>query len=99
MIVGWGMPDYSAGVDISGYKAANNQFTAPKDGILSIVINSNTTGEVYIGNTARAFANNNDPYARAYITLPILKGEKFYAPSVLNTAKFTSCFYPFKGVN
>lgn len=98
-VVGWGMPDYSAGIDISGYKSSDNQFTAPKDGILSVTVNSNTNGVVYINDTVRAFANNNDSYARASITLPISKGEKFYAPSVLNTTTYTSCFYPFKGVN
>ena len=99
MVVGWGMPDYSAGIDISGYKSSDNQFTAPKDGILSIVVNSNTNGVVYINDTVRAYANNNDSYARIPITLPISKGEKFYAPSVMTQGNWASCFYPFKGVN
>ncbi len=99
MVVGWGMPDYTAGIDISGYKSSANQFTAPKDGILSIVVNSNTTGFVYINDTVRAYANNNDSYARIPITLPISKGEKFYAPSVMTQGSWASCFYPFKGVN
>lgn len=98
-VVGWGMPDYSAGIDISGYKSSDNQFTAPKDGILSIVVNSNTNGFVYINDTVRAYANNNDSYARIPITLPISKGEKFYAPSVMTQGNWASCFYPFKGVN
>lgn len=96
-VVGWGMPDYSAGIDVSGYKSSTNQFTAPKDGILSISVNSNTDGSVYIDNVHSAHANNNDLYARASIILPISKGEKFYAPTVLNLNTFTSCFYPYKG--
>lgn len=32
--VGWGMPDYTVGIDLSGYNSASNKFTAPCDGLI-----------------------------------------------------------------
>ncbi len=96
-VIGWGMPDYSAGVDISGYKTVGNQFTAPKDGFLSFVITSNSYNYAYIDNVAVCAANNNDTYARASITLPIGKGQTFYCAGIVNMSGYTSQFFPVKG--
>lgn len=96
-IVGWGKPDYSSGIDISGYASSNNQFVAPKDGILSLFINSYNTNGVYIDNTLISRCNTGDSAGRMALTVPISKGQTFYGIGMTTASNFTPQFYPAKG--
>lgn len=94
--VGWCIPDYAAGVDISGYTTSDNQFTCPKHGI--VVFNVGGTGNVtsggYINNILVYVANVS---AAHWDSVPFLvsKGDKVYSYTQANYG--TGKFYPMKG--
>lgn len=91
------MPDYTAGVSVVSYTSSSNQFTAPSDGILSLLFYSYDAAGVYIDNVCVAECNGASQHDRESIILPIAAGSKFYAPALTTSARFTPMFFPFKG--
>lgn len=108
-VVGWGMPDYSAGVDISNsLKNANSSWTAPLDGTIIAKVNNNDS--VYLFRKSGCVANNYNSASEAFININgeqyayltdnavISKGETICASSE-NGVSGKLYFYPFKGAN
>lgn len=91
------IPDYTAGVSILSYKTSTNQFIAPADGILSIMIQSYYENGVFINNVCVADCNGANVADRESIILPIARGDRFYSPYMITTSRFTPMFFPFKG--
>lgn len=91
------MPDYDAGISITSYTSASNQFTAPCDGI--IVWGSYAYGVCYINNIrATTFASGNDfPVHSTTYLLP--KGAKWYATNYIDNSEINNNFFPLKGAN
>ena len=92
------IPDYTAGISVVSYKTSSNQFTAPSDGILSLLFYSYDAAGVYIDNVCVAECNGANTADRESITLPIAAGSKFYAPALTTSSRFTPMFFPFKGI-
>lgn len=96
--VGWNVPDYTAGVAISGITTANTSFTAPKDGVLYIKISGAPfLGSVFIDDMIACSLSNASTYAGIAVSfMPIGKGtHTFRADSVSTVQNIT--FYPYKG--
>ena len=97
MSVGWGMPDYSAGVSVANSTILSG-FTAPSDGVLMFdggIANATING---IGIAAGYYYT---PDGAAYgqpVSMLLSKGDILKAINVYNTTDH-SVFYPFKGVN
>ena len=91
------IPDYTAGVSVVSYTSSSNQFTAPADGILSLLFASYNASGVYIDDVCVAECNGASQYERESIVLPIASGSKFYAPALTTSSRFTPMFFPFKG--
>ena len=101
-------PDYTAGVDVSGYTTSSNQFTAPSAGIIyffagmgggtdarpKIYINDVLFSDLYaIGSTSTFSVNNGEQFVLG-------KGDKYYATFVVTGyATGANMFYPLKGAN
>lgn len=96
--VGWCVPDYTAGVAISGITAANTSFTVPKDGILYIKMSSvSFLGSVFIDDMVACSLANASGYNGISVSfMPIGKGaHTFRSENVAATASII--FYPYKG--
>ncbi len=108
-IISWGMPDYSAGIDIG----TADKYEALVDGyyVGRVVVNSGTAGTARIiiniydnSDTIMCSASNsgydqtvgNTKYAS--ITLPVPKGYKISVIGVQGILAFSN-FYPMKGAN
>lgn len=96
--VGWCVPDYTAGVAISGITAANTSFTVPKDGILHIVMNAVSGLSVtYVDDMeACALANASGYSGFAVSFMPISRGTHTFRCDIPNRVKSIT-FYPYKG--
>ena len=91
-VVGWGMPDYSAGVSVS-YTTLNSGFEAPNDGIITgswNPLNSDTL--VYVNGKVVGGGNTYVQTLHARLS----KGDIVKAAS--DTSTNTIVFYPLKGV-
>ena len=99
-VVGWGMPDYTAGISFSN----NTNYVAPKNGVAMCVVNLGDFDGV--GDT-RIYINNNEVFyiagtsagsVRNLIYIPVSKGDiiKIY---MKRTTTSSLKFYPVKGVN
>lgn len=91
-IVGWGMPDYSAGVAIT------SGFIAPCDGIISVfcyVASSGQQAIVSINGVEIAGVGSGGGQVSTCCQLPVNKGDVI---TMLNPVGINN-FYPFKGVN
>ena len=92
------MPDYSAGVSITSYNSAQNKFTAPCDGIITVVyISVNSTADLpYINDLP--FGSYNIGACADNIALPINKGDTFFCTGISDQAgSGYNKFYPLKG--
>lgn len=108
VIVGWGMPDYSAGVDISSsLKVVNSSWVAPSDGVIfAQVINNNVVylfrksgcSVSYENSQYTLIAINGEDYIFLTDKADVRKGDIIYA-STNETNSGKIYFYPFKGVN
>ena len=102
MSIGWGIPDYSAGISITSYTSSSNQFVAPCDGVLIFTLNISTSGErIYIDDVLIALPSvaSSAKLGNTY-SFTIGKGQKFYvSPGSFYTAYGINAFLPFKGVN
>lgn len=96
--VSWCVPDYTAGVAISGITAANTSFTVPKDGILHIVMNAVSGLSVtYVDDMeACALANASGYSGFAVSFMPISRGTHTFRCDIPNRVKSIT-FYPYKG--
>lgn len=108
MSVGWGMPDYSAGVDISSsLKVVNSSWVAPSDGVIfAQVINNNVVYLFRKSGCSASYANsqytliaiNGEDYILLTDKVDVKKGDIIYS-STNETNSGKIYFYPFKGVN
>ena len=101
-------PDYTAGIDVSGYTTSSNQFTAPSAGIIyffagmgggtgarpEIFINNVRMADLYaVGSTSTFSVNNGEQFVLG-------KGDKFYSTYYTQGwATGANKFYPLKGAN
>lgn len=93
--IGWGMPDYSAGISVNS-SALLSGFTAPSDGILLLSLHCDGAYEINgqsVGSVGFA------TYWSAIPTpIPLTKNDVFKIVS--SNLRLLSCnFYPFKGAN
>lgn len=97
-IVDWCVPDYTAGVAISGITAANTTFSVPKDGILHIVMNAVSGLSVtYVDDiVACALANASVYSGFAVSFMPISRGNHTFRCDIPDQVKSIT-FYPYKG--
>lgn len=99
-IVGWGMPDYSAGVSVS----ENNTFTPTKDGVIEykVYVSTGSIACFYIhetdvsGRKLSGLANAASGYIHLAQQIQVVKGKTYYVQSSSATADYIS-FYPYKG--
>lgn len=98
-IISWGMPDYSAGIDISTFTSSSNQFTAPCDGY--IIWSPKTAHAAYINNIlATGYQGGSDlGIAMHAVTYLIPKNTKWYATGYIDTSAMNNKFFPMKGAN
>lgn len=99
--VGWGVPDYSAGVSVT-YPVQAKPFVAPSDGVyIATIVVNNVTAILYINGVATGYSQRNaNSYRDASSQyIPLLKGDSIYWSVATPTGTNTSMFYPFKGAN
>lgn len=93
-VVGWGTPDYSAGISIS------NEFVCPSSGVIKCyVLNGlNRNSNMAINNVVVAGSNHIDGTQgngnKIYTIVPVSNGDK-----VTSLSNVSAIFYPSKGVN
>lgn len=99
-VVGWGMPDYSAGVDVTSEFIADNWWTSTKKGYYIIAtgdqsyfeIRTNSSGDLIIAGSGPT------PYIVSNSFFIADVGEKFYVTK--KSGNYTiAVYYPFKGAN
>ena len=98
----WGMPDYTAGVSITGYRSSSNQFSAPCDGVLIFESYGGSNGMGVFYNDTRILVPSSTATTSQQIYLPIQKGDRFYTINdgfYAFTDDVWNSFFPFKGVN
>lgn len=102
--VGWGMPNYAAGVSVS-FPLSNSKFTAPSKGIY--MVNAKWAGDnngvnAFVNGTKIASGGNSQP-GGAYVDtgssvfIPLDKGDILYFDQACRAVRL-SMFYPMKGV-
>lgn len=95
--IGWGMPDYSAGVDISSYSSSSNQFTVPVSGIIYADAYISSNGGVYVDNI-RITGGNASSGSSTPSTVIVSKNSTVYIS--FPDTRYAGChFYPLKGAN
>ncbi len=96
-VVGWGIPDYKAGVDISGYTSSSNQFTCPRSGIVVFNVGggNNAPGHGYINNVEVMRENCGIAHWTS-IPFQVYRGDTVYGS--VQAGYGTSKFYPYRGV-
>ena len=100
-VVGWGIPDYSAGISLSGWGTATSNFNVPTDGVLQIIISSTSALEEFFVDEkiVCALANVSNYTGWAVNIFPISKGTHAWRTSSNPSRIYAVVFYPFKGVN
>jgi hypothetical protein len=98
-IVGWGMPDYSAGVSVS-FPLSNSKYTAPSKGFyfaMGYIIN-NYSQAVVNGVTIPAgfWGRTSSNVDGSSVSILLDKGDELYFTNNLNQV-IGSSFYPLKG--
>ena len=97
MSVGWGMPDYSAGVSVANSTIVSG-FTAPCDGVFMFdagIYKAKINGIAIVA--GYYYTANKDAYGQP-VSMFLSKGDVLKANNVYNTTDH-SVFYPLKGVN
>lgn len=101
-IVGWGMPDYSAGIAFSPPSQAS-PFTAPTTGLAVIYIPEINAliNTLYINNIPTSFRINGTIVQRdlCSISVPLSEGDVIYFDTSSFGSNISCGFYPCKGVN
>ena len=98
-IVGWGMPDYTAGIVVANTQVNNVTsitYTAPCDGYIMGGINPNGTQKVYINNIVVAYVGE-----VGAVMFLLNKGDIFNVSNLENSSSVYNVinFYPLKGAN
>lgn len=102
--VGWGMPNYAAGISVS-FPLSDSKFTAPSKGIY--MVNAKWAGNndgvnAFVNGTKIASGGNSQP-GGAYVDtgssvfIPLDKGDILYFNQACRAVRL-SMFYPMKGV-
>ena len=102
--VGWGMPNYAAGVSVS-FPLSNSKFTAPSKGIYMVNAKwaGNNNGVNAFVNGTKIASGGNSQAGSAYIDsgssvfIPLDKGDILYFDQACRAVRL-SMFYPMKGV-
>ena len=91
-VVGWGMPDYSAGVGLN----SNVTYTAEKDGFVFWQALNVTRGDFFVNDVlhGQAIGSANHWADCNSVMMPVSKGDTYKC-----TGANSFIFYPFKGVN
>lgn len=90
-IVGWGMPDYSAGISISG-----SSYTAPCDGLACLHNSgSSNSAKVYVNSNFVGIVSNSN--ADSSVQILLNKNDSLTCDANFDSSQ--SHFYPLKGVN
>lgn len=89
-IMGWMMPDYSAGISLSDI-STSNPYTAPADGYLYATVYNCTA---YVNDSIVAYSDN-ATYAVSVVIVLSKNDVVTVSQNVLNRCKF----YPLKGAN
>lgn len=101
-VVGWGIPDYSAGIAITTPVEAT-PFVAPCDGlyvVAGVLSNTNATLTINGRISAYTFYMGSSNRCKSAMTIPLSKNDICYWDKTFNAFFETSQqFYPFKGVN
>lgn len=100
-VVGWGIPDYSAGISLSGWGTATSNFSVPTDGVLQIIISSTSAVEEFFvdDKMACALVNVSNYTGWAVNLFPVSKGTHTWRTLSTPSRIYAVVFYPFKGVN
>lgn len=98
--VGWGMPDYSAGVDVVGNIIQGSQYIPPKKGFLVLYV-WNDGSWVFRTSKDGTFVVSFDEYgARGHsVLVPIDEKGLYCETKKRGNGAITAIFYPCKGVN
>lgn len=97
-VVGWMIPDYSAGIAISG----NTDFICPAHGVIAGEVSAATGGYCHIkvnGIVIMQVGSENNQRCRGPFYAQIQKGDVVHILTAGNAVIPQSNFYPFKGVN
>ena len=98
-IVGWGIPDYTAGISVS-YPTEESPFVAPQKGIFTVNIlkGSSVARKIYINGIESFFTIHNTSGYQDMPTVPIPldAGDSIYFNLESGTEQILG-FYPFKG--
>lgn len=102
--VGWGMPNYAAGVSVS-FPLSNSKFTAPSKGIYMVNAKwaGNNNGVNAFVNGTKIASGGNSQQGSAYVDsgssvfIPLDKGDILYFDQACRAVRL-SMFYPMKGV-
>lgn len=98
-VIGWGMPDYTAGITIS--TAGGGTYTAPQNGFIKFTLGYSGSNAVSINNTNSSGVGilyiwtQNNQGSTAY--LPVAKNQIIYLKERTGTVQII--FYPAKGGN
>ena len=100
LVVGWGMPDYTAGISVS-YPTEDSPFVAPKKGIFTVMIvkGSSVVRALYINGVESFFSvwNTSGYQDMSTMIVPLDAGDSVYFNQASGTQQVLG-FYPFKGV-
>ena len=93
-VVGWGMPDYSAGIAVTAEQMLNG-FIAPANGLL--LCSYGSAGTVHVNNNS--FTTQMTYENRQLKSIPLSKGDVFRDASFQANYEGNNIFFPCKGVN
>ena len=101
MSVGWGMPDYSAGIVFrTTFSTTTISYTAPCDGLVQVTAFSGDANSIYLTlPNGQIIKNGAGAANNAFLTMPILKNQTIDVHTDTRDASGTAIFYPLKGVN
>ena len=113
--IGWGMPDYSSGINIgSNFVTLGGSWTAPSDGFIEAISNTPSSPYIFLYTQPNSNISSNDNVFlklsfsgsdsnSVSVIVPILKGQTVYqtsqSPFYFRTAQGKITFYPCKGAN
>lgn len=102
--VGWGMPNYAAGVSVS-FPLSDSKFTAPSKGVYMVNAKwaGNNDGANAFVNETKIASGGNSQAGKSYVDsgssafIPLDKGDILYFDQACRAVRL-SMFYPMKGV-
>lgn len=95
----WGIPDYTAGIALSGWTTSNTYFTTPKDGVVYVKIVAVSGLETfYIDDIAMSSLSNASTYTGTAVGfISLKKGQHTWRTSSTASRVNSVIFYPFQG--